>query len=387
MIARKDFYEMLPHLWLSLLVACGPAGTPAETPAPRLEATNTLYDAGELVAGPSIRFQFPIKNAGTAPLQITRVSPGCGCLVAAYDRQLAPGASGTIAVVFNTAGSHGRVEKHITVETNDPQSARLLLTARAVLQQAVEVSPTEEIVLTSPPGPGEAVEQELLVRSYEKEPLQITRVACSSPSTQAAVLPHKRIGRRIAWRPDAFQVVKLTFPPGAVGKAIDETVTIDTNSQVRPHITVHLHSLPPSAVTAKPQRLYFGRVGRTADKPQQRVIVLSKRGAAPDQTARFQVLGVDAPDPLTVRVEPDPSGNLCEVIVEFQGGGKPGLIAGYIRIQTDDPERPEIQVPYTAMVGEAARSSVSAGAGVRRRTRPADHPGPDTGAPPATVSR
>jgi Protein of unknown function (DUF1573) len=331
------------------------------------------------VAGPSIRLSFAIKNVGTAPLQITRVRPGCACLAAEYDRQLAPGASGTIAVLFNTAGSHGSVEKHITVETNDPQSERLLLTAKAVLQQAVEVAPSEEIVLPSPPGPDKPVEQELFVRSYETGPLQITGVACSSPTTRATVIPHERIGRRIAWPADAYQVVRLTFPPSTTGKAIDETVTIDTNSPVRPHISVHLRSLPPSAVAASPQRLYFGRVGRTVDQPLKQVIVLSKRSDSPDQKARFQVLGVDAPEPLTARVEPDPSGNLCEVIVEYRGGWKAGMIAGFIRIYTDDPQRLEIQVPYVAMVGES---------GGRRKTvaAPEHEPAAEGGSPGVTRS-
>jgi hypothetical protein len=362
MTHRKDFREMLHYLFLSVLAAYGLAAAPAEPPVPRLEVANMVYDAGELVPGPRIRFVFPIRNVGTAPLEITRVKPSCGCLTPEYDRQLAPGASGTIAVRFDTSGLHGHFEKHITVETNDPQAARIVLTTKVVLHQGVEVSPTENITLPLPVRPGEAVQEELVLRSYEKKPLRITRVTCSLPTTRSHLLTQEQIRQRVHTDPSAFQILQLTFSASALGKSFDETVAIDTNSIARPRITVRLRNIPRSAVTAQPQLLYFGRVSSTVSKPIKRVIALSHWGDTLHRSERFQIIGAYASDPsLHLHVEHDAGSPLCEVIVEYEGGWKPGMVAGVITIRTGDPKRPKILVRYVAQVSDGSKVVTSQG--------------------------
>ena len=54
--------------------------------------------------GSPMQFVFHFKNGGTAPLQISKVKPSCGCLVADYDREIAPGGAGTISATFDTEG-------------------------------------------------------------------------------------------------------------------------------------------------------------------------------------------------------------------------------------------------------------------------------------------
>jgi hypothetical protein len=344
---------MIQNVLLFALAASRLAGAPAAPlparsaaaapPGPRLQMEKRVQDAGMLAPGPQLRFVFPIENTGTAPLEITQVNPGCHCLSTEYDRRLAPGAHGSIRIIFDSGGRRGTIEKHISVETNDPESARVMLTVKAVLHDPVEVTQGEDV--TVPLSPGTSAEQELMLRSYENKPLQVTRVVCSSPTTAARMLDRDQILQRVPGSPDRFQIVQLSFPASAADKAFDETVTIYTNSAGRPRITVRLYGVPRSAVTASPPRLYFGPVASTGGGPIMRVISLFRRRGG------FKVLSVDAPDAhLRVTVTPDPSGTLSDVVVVYGGGWKPGIVEGTITIHTDDPQRPTILVPYTADV-------------------------------------
>jgi hypothetical protein len=333
----------MPYHWLLIaLLAAGPPGARAKAPVPRLQATMEL-DAGEAMSGSPLHVSFPIRNVGTAPLEIARITPECRCMVSRYERRLAPGARGAIRVTFDTSGRGGRVEKHLTVETNDPAQPVITLTLKAVLRQMVEVSPSERIRV--PVRPGEAAEQELVLRSYDKTPLQITRVVCSSPTTQARLLPREEVERRMPEDTSAFQIVQITFPASSTRKAFQETVTIDTSSVARPRITVRLDGKLLKAFAVRPKALEFGPVSSKSGTPVTRGFDLLRQWGA------FKVLGADVPDPrLQVRVEPDPSDALFHVVVVYDGGWKPGKVEGVITIRTDEPHRPQIRVPYTAWV-------------------------------------
>lgn len=330
---------LLTFIWVGLVAA------EARAAEPRIEAPRRVADLGAREPGPKLSIDFPIRNAGKGTLEITRVLPSCGCMVARYDRRLASGARGAVRVLFDTAGRHGAVRVNVAVESNDPETPRLLLTVQAVLRRAVEVSPGEDVLV--PIDAGTPAEQELILRSYEKGPFRVTGVRCSLPGVTTRLLSRSEVAQRIAENPAACQIIHLTIPAGASEKAFDATVTIQTNSPRRPRLTVRLTGVPGAAVSVSPPHLYFGAVNPRQAKPVTRAISLFQpRGGV-------RVTGVESSDPrLRLRVEPDPSGVLCDVVVEYGGGWPLGLTRGTITIRTDDPRRPRIRVPFTAEVVE-----------------------------------
>jgi hypothetical protein len=312
---------------------------------PRLAAAKRVIDLGVREPGPTLAIAFPIRNAGSAPLEITRVVPSCGCMVARYDRRLMPGAKGAVRILFDSAGRHGPVRKNIAVESSDPRNPRIVLTVQVTLRRAVEVSPGETITL--PMNEGAPTQGEILLRSHEKAPLSITRVSCSLPGAQTRLLSAAEVAQRVADEPAACRVVQLTIPAEASRAAFEATVTIETSSPRRPRIPVQVTGVPRAAVSVNPPHLYFGNVARTSGEPVMRIITLFRpRGGV-------RVTGVEATDPhLTLRVEPDPSGALCDVLAVYEGGWPLGLKRGTITIRTDDPQRPQVRVPYSAEVAE-----------------------------------
>ncbi len=77
------------------------------------------YDFGKITAGEKVTHDFEFTNTGSAPLIISNASAACGCTVPDYPKEpIAPGKSGIIKVVFNSAGKTGMQHKVVTLTTN-----------------------------------------------------------------------------------------------------------------------------------------------------------------------------------------------------------------------------------------------------------------------------
>ena len=70
---------------------------------------------------------FLIKNTGTTPVVITKVTTSCGCTASDWSKEpIASGKEGFVKVTFNPKGQSGDFTKTLVVFTNgEPQSIRL----------------------------------------------------------------------------------------------------------------------------------------------------------------------------------------------------------------------------------------------------------------------
>lgn len=70
---------------------------PAEAPEARLD--RSVVDLGQVKIGSRVSAEVSIVNTGNAPLIVTEVMSGCGCMTALYPKNpLAPGGRGMIGV-------------------------------------------------------------------------------------------------------------------------------------------------------------------------------------------------------------------------------------------------------------------------------------------------
>ena len=99
------------------------------------------FDAGTVPKGEQITHDFVIKNEGTATLEITRAEPGCGCTVANFDKQIAPGQTGKVHAVLDTTGFSGPISKGITVYTSDPDNPQITLIVKATIEPHISMKP------------------------------------------------------------------------------------------------------------------------------------------------------------------------------------------------------------------------------------------------------
>ena len=96
--------------------------------APRIEFDDKTFNFGTITQGESVDHTFTFKNTGKSDLIIRKTKASCGCtIVNPADKVIAPGATSTFAVRFNSRGKKGKQNKTITVITNDPENPSLIL--------------------------------------------------------------------------------------------------------------------------------------------------------------------------------------------------------------------------------------------------------------------
>ena len=116
--------------------------TPAqESTGPRAVPVEPIKNFDVVAKGESLVHAFEIKNEGDKTLVITNVSPACGCTVAEFDKEIAPGAIGTVRATVDTSTFDGPIAKSITVLTNDPNTPKMQLTVRAEVKPYVGIRP------------------------------------------------------------------------------------------------------------------------------------------------------------------------------------------------------------------------------------------------------
>lgn len=105
-----------------LLISAGAFAQDAadtSTSGPIIAFAEETYDFGDIQQGDKVEHVFEFENTGNEPLIITNVQTTCGCTAPEWPRDpVAPGQSGKIKVVFNSAGKMGMQNKVITIVSN-----------------------------------------------------------------------------------------------------------------------------------------------------------------------------------------------------------------------------------------------------------------------------
>jgi hypothetical protein len=122
---------------LSLLLACGgllPAH--AELTWTQLEVEQTPEPLAKVQ-----EFLFTAVNKGKTPVNITAVTPGCGCLTASTDHTLIPaGGTVTLTATMELGQMQGEQKKQIVVSSKDVKEHWDTLVASAKLEYFYEIA-------------------------------------------------------------------------------------------------------------------------------------------------------------------------------------------------------------------------------------------------------
>lgn len=116
----KKLIYLFTALCLFVGVASAQSTGKAEISAEKIE-----HDFGTFKeADGNVSYTFTIKNTGTAPLVITRVSASCGCTTPEFEKEpIAPGKTSKIKITYNPAGRPGQFLKSIAVYSNGMDGA------------------------------------------------------------------------------------------------------------------------------------------------------------------------------------------------------------------------------------------------------------------------
>ncbi|MCD7932627.1 MAG: DUF1573 domain-containing protein [Tannerellaceae bacterium] len=100
---------------------------------------NNMYDFGNIIeTDGEVTHDFIIKNVGTAPLVITRVTASCGCTTPEWTKApIDPGKTASIKVTFDPKGRPGPFRKSISVYSNGQKSPQqMIVTGNVTIRPA-----------------------------------------------------------------------------------------------------------------------------------------------------------------------------------------------------------------------------------------------------------
>lgn len=171
---------MTPVRRLFAVLSASLAATAAAA-APRIACDEPVYQFGRRPAdGPETTHAFTLRNDGDQPLELGEIVSGCGCAVARLDhRILMPGAKTTLEIRLNLRGRAGKLEKDITVRTNDPRAPLYRLGIRGEVESPFELTPTAAMFGTV--APGAAATQTVALTFHGAVSARVTAVTADAP--------------------------------------------------------------------------------------------------------------------------------------------------------------------------------------------------------------
>ncbi len=156
---------------------------------PRLVFQETTYDFGEVTRGKTYTGEFQFTNRGEGILRITDVGTCCGAVATLDREEVAPGAGGTLKVEYDTGWREGLISKQLRLRSNDPASAEVILTLKALIVPKVDCQPSRLSLVFDQENAGCPA---LTVTSLDQQPFSITAFQSTGESITAEVDASKK---------------------------------------------------------------------------------------------------------------------------------------------------------------------------------------------------
>jgi hypothetical protein len=153
----------------------------------QLRFTQTSADLGELRGGLVYQHRFEFVNDSTAPIEITDVRLGCGCLQPVLEKRVyQPGEKGALPMYLRTLGQPNGArtwQAHVQYRgAGKTQEIPLLVAAKIRNEVTVEPSIVAMTIETT-------LKQELTITDHRATAFKVVNVAASTPAVHVKVQP------------------------------------------------------------------------------------------------------------------------------------------------------------------------------------------------------
>ncbi len=109
-------------------------GLAQQEQAPSIAVEPDRFDFGSVQQQRTLSKQFRVRNFGSRPLSIERITASCGCFAWQLEEgDIAPGESVSLRVSLDTRDDLRRVERSVLIESNDPERPKLLIRLYATI--------------------------------------------------------------------------------------------------------------------------------------------------------------------------------------------------------------------------------------------------------------
>ena len=219
---------------------------------PQIQLPEKSFGFGSVPAGQKVVHEFPIRNSGSADLQIIGASPSCGCTVAALPPEaIKPGETAMMKVEFDTSGFSGEKVKTVELASNDASNPRVVVALKGtVLAGAVVEPPVLEFGRLSQHALASRPEKRFTVRVPPDVTGEISQASCGSPHIELREIA------RSAKEATYAVALKQDMPFGLFR---DRVLVQFSGGKIEP-INVPIVGTADSDIVLKPSTISFGVV-------------------------------------------------------------------------------------------------------------------------------
>lgn len=316
-----------------------PSLVPGPTPPPpRIEFSETSFNAGSAWEGDVVSHLFAFRNAGAGPLHVSRVRSTCGCTAALASKDtLAPGESGEIKVEFNTRRYHGNQKKTVFVTSDDPADSTVQLHLEVEVKTAGTLSP--RAIAFHHTGFGEQTSRIVQVVP-EDLPFRVTSVRAEPEVFQARIR-----GERVAASKEQGPVeIEVSFGPMTAVGGQNGSLIVATDHPKLPELRATIAATVEGNLLFSPRMLLLTR--ENLDQGLAKKIIFTHRAGAD-----FAILSARAEaEPFLADAGDSEAAEEGVVEVRIAPGTAPGRYRSAIVVATDQPGQEEIRIPVTANI-------------------------------------
>lgn len=102
----------------------------------RIKFADAKQNFGFVKKGEKVNLTYKFTNEGNQPLIVSEAKAECSCTSVSWTKEpVAPGQTGTVTVVFDTAPTYDRQDRTVEVISNDPKSPAKIRFKGVVLQK------------------------------------------------------------------------------------------------------------------------------------------------------------------------------------------------------------------------------------------------------------
>jgi hypothetical protein len=311
---------------------------------PALVVPEKIKDMGKVAQGEVVEVDFALVNEGDETLEIRAVRPTCGCTVADFDREIAPGATGYVKAKLETRDFSGPISKSILIMTNDPREPTVTVVIKTDVHPFVEVLPRALVRFN-------AVQHEPMAQKITVVPgdamadFKVTGVTSSVPflKTEVRALPKAEL---LAGKPAPQYEVALSLKDDAPVGPVNAELQVATNHPKAASVPVKVFGVVRALLGVTPSQIQFGSVTAKSQPGRNLILVNNRSGGA-----KVEVSGAAVNDAaFNAEVVTIESGRRYQVTVTIKADATPGPREATLTLKTSDPEYPELTVPVRANI-------------------------------------
>ena len=274
---------------------------------PGIKFADLVYKFGEVDEGEEVSYTFTFINSGTDTLVITNVKPTCGCTVPGdYTKEVEPGKTGEIPVVFHSKGFQGGISKTIRVETNIPNSEPIGIRLEGTVKVLISNDP-RSIWLGQTRKDGPPITGSVTLKNHVDTPLNILKVEASDKRAATKIITIKE-GEEYA--------IEVTVSPPFLMEQVREILTIMTNIEGKKKFEIQYYYYGISDIEVAPKEMIIYMKHLQPDLT--RIITVRSHIDATIDVIDPQVNGEN----IDIKVEEIDKGKHIQIIVHFKEGFK-----------------------------------------------------------------